>query len=345
MKEPVGYLIDTHIGRPGRPAPSTEEAAWANNHFLALAETAEVAGFDGVFFPDRHMRYETMAPSQFALLAAVAARTSRIRIGTYCTVLTLYNPMAVAEAIAQIDLLSRGRVIFTPAMGFHPAYWRFFGVDGDSRYVRFVEAMDILMRAWTSEEPWSFSGKAFELEDVFLTPKSYRRPHPTLWVGGQSEKAIRRAGRWGEAYAGDSFPIDRETWLAQVASYKEAARQPGARGPQGRASQAWLSGGYPARSRRRSGKSPHTGNGLLLQARAYDAITPRIRSESDLTPEMLSRYAVSGTRERCIEMIEMFREEYAADYIILKFWRDPRQPLSTELEVIRRFGADVLPYV
>ena len=344
MKEPVGYLIDTHIGRPGRPAPSTEEAAWANNHFLALAETAEVAGFDGVFFPDRHMRYETMAPSQFALLAAVAARTSRIRIGTYCTVLTLYNPMAVAEAIAQIDLLSRGRVIFTPAMGFHPAYWRFFGVDGDSRYVRFVEAMDILMRAWTSEEPWSFSGKAFELEDVFLTPKSYRRPHPTLWVGGQSEKAIRRAGRWGEAYAGDSFPIDRETWLAQVASYKEAARSRGLEDPK----VVLLRHGYLADTQQEADDvlaKVHIPEMVYYFRHGLMTHHPEIRSESDLTPEMLSRYAVSGTRERCIEMIEMFREEYAADYIILKFWRDPRQPLSTELEVIRRFGADVLPYV
>lgn len=344
MGTPIGYLIDTHMGKFGRERPTTEEAAWANNYFLELVKTAEEVGFDGVFFPDRHMRTETVAPNQFALMAAAAAVTSNVRLGTYCTVLTLYNPMLVAEIIAQIDLLSRGRVIFTPAMGYHPDYFRFFGVDGDRRYRRFIEGMQVLLNAWTLDEKWSFSGEEFHFEDVLLTPKSYRRPHPTLWVGGQTDAAIRRAGRWGEAYAGDPFPLHREKWLEQVAQYKEEARNNGITDPK----IVLLKQGYLADTQREADEvmrrmyipemAFYLRHGILTHH-------PDIRSETDLTPENLSEHTVCGTSDRCIAAIQRFTEDYAADYVIVKFWRDSRKPPSAELEVVRRFGAEVLPHV
>ena len=76
--------------------------------------------------------------------------------------------------------------------------------------------------AWT-QESFSFHGQAFHYDNVRLTPKPLQQPHPELWLGGMFPYTIQRAGRSGDAWCSDPFPLQKEMWKSQVALYREAA--------------------------------------------------------------------------------------------------------------------------
>ena len=126
----VGYLLDTHAGPYAGPVPDRETVAHSMEAFLEEGRIADEVGFDSIQVPERHMRTETHFPSPLQLLTALAPMTKRAKLATHTLVLTLYHPMHVAEQVAALDNLSRGRVILTVAMGYHDDYWRMFGMTG-----------------------------------------------------------------------------------------------------------------------------------------------------------------------------------------------------------------------
>ena len=107
-----GYMPDSHGGPYDQPEPDPERSAQFAAQLLREAERAERCGFDGVFVPERHARTECMFPSPLPLLTAIAARTQRVKLGTFVLMPPLYNPVHLAEDAALLDVLSRGRLIF-----------------------------------------------------------------------------------------------------------------------------------------------------------------------------------------------------------------------------------------
>ena len=106
----IGYMPDTHGGAYEQPEPEAERSTRFANQLLQEAEQAERWGFDGVFVPERHARTECLFPAPLTLLAAIAARTQYVKLGSYVIMPPLYNPIHLAEEAAMIDLLSRGRL-------------------------------------------------------------------------------------------------------------------------------------------------------------------------------------------------------------------------------------------
>jgi alkanesulfonate monooxygenase SsuD/methylene tetrahydromethanopterin reductase-like flavin-dependent oxidoreductase (luciferase family) len=186
------YMADTHFGVYGQEPAGPEEAAAAFDQLLLEAETAERVGFDGVFLPERHGRTETFIPSPWTVATAIAARTERIKIATTVSLPGLYNPVHLAEQIALIDILSKGRLIFGSGIGFVPDYNRTFGIPWERRVTRTKECLEIIHLALT-EDTFSYDGEIFQLEDVTLGIRCYQRPRVPFWVGGFVEKAARRA--------------------------------------------------------------------------------------------------------------------------------------------------------
>src|SRR6267378_8696988 len=90
------------------------------------------------------------------LLAAIAARTKRVRIGTDILMPPLYNPVELAQSAALIDVLSRGRLTLGVGVGYHPDYFAHLGVPLKQREGRFEESLEIMNRAWTTVEPFAF---------------------------------------------------------------------------------------------------------------------------------------------------------------------------------------------
>jgi alkanesulfonate monooxygenase SsuD/methylene tetrahydromethanopterin reductase-like flavin-dependent oxidoreductase (luciferase family) len=181
-----------------------EEARWADE-----------LGFDALWLTEHHVWFDGYVPQLLTAVGAVAAATSRIRIGTSCLLLPMHDPLRVAEAAAMADIVSGGRLELGVAVGYRDLEFDTFGIARSQRASRMEEMLDILHLAWTKER-FSYQGRHFQYKDVRLTPKPIQRPIP-IWMGGWAPAVVRRAGRRRLHLMG-ARPQD---WH----HYEEAARQ------------------------------------------------------------------------------------------------------------------------
>ena len=176
----VGLVMECDY-REGR----TQEEAFAEA--MSIAEIAETQGLDGVWLAERHFAMHrrptdpmgagipSIASVPLVLAAAIAARTTRVRIGTGVSVLPLCHPIRTAEEAATVDQISDGRLIFGVGRSGFPRTYEAYGVPYDESRERFAETLEIVKRAWT-EERFSYRGKYFAHDKVALVPKPRQKP-------------------------------------------------------------------------------------------------------------------------------------------------------------------------
>ena len=170
------------------------------------AGLAEELGFDSVWVTD-HVVIPTPYLSRFgpvfydpvATLAYVAGLTRRVRLGTTVLILSYRNPIVLAKALATVDQLSGGRLIFGAAAGWAELEFRALGVPFEERGPRSDEYLALIKALWTQERP-SFQGRFFSFSDLHFLPRPVQRPHPPIWIGGRSRRALRRAVEHGDAW-------------------------------------------------------------------------------------------------------------------------------------------------
>jgi probable F420-dependent oxidoreductase len=171
-----------------------------------ISQAAESAGFDAVYvtehtFPeDDWMRsggHHALDP--FVALSFAAAATTRLRVFTYLAVLPYRNPFLTAKAVTSLDVLSGGRVILGVGAGYLEAEFKALGVDFSERNELCDESIIAMKRAW-SEEGMRMEGRHFSVEGHTMLPRPIQKPHPPIWVGGNSKRAIRRAVELGDGW-------------------------------------------------------------------------------------------------------------------------------------------------
>jgi len=166
---------------------------------LANAQRAEAAGLDGVFAGD-HLTFHGLGNDGLMNLAPIAAVTSRLQLRTSVYLLPLRHPLAVALQCAMLDQLSGGRFSLGVGVGGEdPREFRAMGIDPATRGRRADEALRLLRLLWT-EDQVSFRGRHFNLQEVSLEPKPVHGVR--IFVGGRSDAALRRAGRYGDGWTG-----------------------------------------------------------------------------------------------------------------------------------------------
>lgn len=166
---------------------------------LEAARLAEQIGLDGLVAGD-HVTFYGYGNDGLITLTAIAAVTERIALRTNVYLLPLRHPVPVALQVAQLDQLSMGRFELGVGIGGEdPHEFTSCGVDPRTRGARANEALEILRQVWR-EDHVSFEGKHFQLDDVTMYPKPWR-PVP-IFVGGRSDAALVRAGRFGDGYTG-----------------------------------------------------------------------------------------------------------------------------------------------
>lgn len=155
-------------------------------------------------------------------LAAMAARTSRIRLGTAVLLLPLRPAALAAKEVASVDIISGGRVTLGVGVGGeYPKEFEAVGVPVKQRGARTDEAITVMKRLYT-EDNVTFDGRFTRLRGVTLQPKPAQPGGPPVWIAGRSEAAISRAGRLGDGYLPYLFSPDRlRTSLAQVRAEAE----------------------------------------------------------------------------------------------------------------------------
>jgi alkanesulfonate monooxygenase SsuD/methylene tetrahydromethanopterin reductase-like flavin-dependent oxidoreductase (luciferase family) len=157
--------------------------------FLDMAEFADRSGFTAIVVSEHHSSEDGYLPSPLIAATAVAARTSRIAISVAALLVPLYEPLKLAEDIAVLDHLSRGRVSYVVGVGYRPDEYAMFDVDFAGRGRIVEHHLEVMRDAW--------SGKPFERagRSVFVRPTPYTSPHPLLFYGGGTVIAARRAAR------------------------------------------------------------------------------------------------------------------------------------------------------
>jgi probable F420-dependent oxidoreductase len=165
--------------------------------FIDYVVAAERLGFDSVFLVEHHFTGHGQVSASLALLAYLAARTQRIRLGTAVVVLPWHNPVLIAEQAATLDLLSDGRLDLGVGKGYRAAEFAGFCIPQAEATERFDEAIEVIRKAWTAESRFSHHGKRWHFENIVVEPQPVQQPHPPLWLAAGSPDSIRRAAREG----------------------------------------------------------------------------------------------------------------------------------------------------
>jgi probable F420-dependent oxidoreductase len=181
-------------------------AALTTADFQRLARAADDLGYHSVNIPEHIVMPAELAPTMGAhwphaltAMAFVAGATSRIRVNSSVIVLPYHNPLVLAKAIATLDVLSGGRTIVSLGIGHAEREFEALGIPFGQRgrmSDEYLEAMEVL---WTEDCP-IYRGRFVTFENIVFEPKPIQRPHPPLWVGGNSRAALRRAARHGQGW-------------------------------------------------------------------------------------------------------------------------------------------------
>ena len=181
------------------PKPWQVPAARLCEALVNQAVLAEELGYDHVWTAEHHGTDEYY-PALFPLLAAMAARTKHIRLGTYIVILPLHHPLQVAEQAVTLDALSDGRFDLGVGQGNFVGDFEAFNIPRRERPSRMEEGLAIIKGLW-EQETFSFEGKHFKIPSFSLRPRPVQT-RPPLWAAATTEKAIERVARYGCHLAG-----------------------------------------------------------------------------------------------------------------------------------------------
>ena len=214
----------------------TEEAAF--DEAFAMADAAEMGGLDGVWLAERHFAaplspldtggagIPSVVSAPLIISTAIVARYERLRVGVAVNVLPLAHPIRVAEEVATIDHISRGRVEFgVGRSGFARAY-EGYGVPYAESRERFQESLDIILTAWTNDR-FSYEGKYYQVDNVCVIPKPYQKPHPPLRIAATTKETFPQVGRAGMPVFVGLRGMDRPTLASSLDEYRDAWRGAG----------------------------------------------------------------------------------------------------------------------
>lgn len=203
----------------------------------ALGRAVEERGFDSLFLAEHshiplsrrtpypgggdlpRMYYRTLDP--FIALTAAAVSTEKLLLGTGIALLMQRDPIHTAKEVASLDLISGGRVVLGVGAGWNREEMRNHGIDPGTRGQLLDERLVAIKEIWTSEAA-EFHGKFVDFDPIASWPKPVQRPHPPIFVGGNSPAAMRRAAEHGDAWM-PSSALDAAQVGPQLARFAEHA--------------------------------------------------------------------------------------------------------------------------
>ncbi len=308
------------------------------DEMVVEAQEAEQCGFDSFFVTEHHQEPSGYLPSPLPLLAALATRTSTIRLGTGIVILPLYHPIRMAEDCAVIDIMSKGRLILGVGMGYQDVDFAAYGLRVSDRVSLFEEGIEIIKRAWT-EEKLSFVGKRYTLTNIGVTPKPLQKPRPPIWIAAVGDEAMKRAGRVGDALLADSFQLPARL-KPRVDLYRQTAASRG-----NRAQVVLFREGFVARTRDEAVREYEAA--VLSTHRYYwrhGSYYQDIKKEEDLDLKRIGLdRLILGSPKDCVERVRAWNAEIGADYFLIRFKHPAGPPHAKIMEALRLFGEQVIP--
>lgn len=189
---------------------------------LAQVSHVEDLGYDNVWLTEHHFTSDGYNPSLFPTAAAIAARTKRIRIGTFIVLLPFQHPVRVAEDATSVDIFSNGRFDLGVGQGYSYHEFDAFCMPRKERTSRLTEGVELIQQLWTSSGV-NFNGRYTQVKDMTLSPRPVQKPHVPLWIGARAEQATRRVARLG-CHLMATFGLDPAPWY--IDELKKQGRDP-----------------------------------------------------------------------------------------------------------------------
>jgi probable F420-dependent oxidoreductase len=290
-----------------------------NLHQWQDAVRLEELGYDSAWTSE-HIFFYFPTFDALTQLAAMAARTERIQLGTAVFLLPLRPPALAAKEIASVDIISNGRVVLGIGVGGeYPKEFEAVGVPVKERGARTNEAMDVIKRLFT-EDRVTFDGRFTRLDGVSLQPKPAQKGGPPFWVAGRSEAAMRRAGRLGDGYLPYLFSPDRfRDGLAKVREHAEQA-----------------------------GRDPAAITPALYQfialADTYEEAKQVAAAELSMRynqpfEKIVDRYVVMGNPEDCARRLGDFADAGVQHFILVPLVKD----YGSFMDHVEAYARDILP--
>ncbi|MFQ5897267.1 MAG: LLM class flavin-dependent oxidoreductase [Candidatus Methylomirabilia bacterium] len=290
---------------------------------LSYAERAEALGFESLWTWDHVLLGVKPAfpiLDALSVLTAIAARTSRVKLGTGVLVLPLRNPVVTAKVLASLDRISKGRLILGAAAGWYAREFDAVGVPFRERGRIFERNLELLLRLWT-EESVTAQVNGLNLREAVLLPKPHQKPRPPVLIGGYVDTVLRRVARMADGwltyfYTPEGFT---KSW-AKIRGYaKEYGRDPG--------------------------QLTATNQLAIYVGRPMVEADPLMRqwltTEWDVAAwsDSTIEHAIRGTVEECVAQLRPYLEAGIHRIVFIPYRYEPQQVELIAREVIPRLSA------
>ena len=341
MKMDFGMFTDFHV-RPGGSEPEAFEESFKQ------VDAAEAMGMDSVWLAEHHFSPDcSVLASPLSIASAIAARTSRVRIGLAVQVLPLGNPLRMAEDAATVDQISKGRLDFGIGRSGLTKYYQGYNIPyGESRE-RFFEALDVIMKGW-HEERFSHKGEYYSFKDVNVVPKPYQRPHPPTRVAVASAETVPLIGGLGyPIFVSANTPTPE--LQDRLAQYRKALKEAGNAGPD---DVALRLPAYVAETAEKARSEPKASTMKQIQYAARELIATAASQETvdrlrqmATTPydEILKNRVMYGTPEAVTERIQDYQEKLGISGLVLEMNYGGQLPYERVINSIRLITEKVMP--
>jgi len=198
----------------------TKEETFSREQILSIANKVEELGYDSISVND-HIVFNTGWLDGISSLAAIAATTNRIKIGTSILNVVIRNPVICAKALSSIDILSSGRLFVGLGPGSYKGDYDVCGIPFEDRWKRFSEALEVIHMIWNENNESDpsfvdFEGKYYRLKKMSIDPKPYQEPHPPIMIASWgSEQGLRRVAKYGDGWMASAYNITPDKFKAK----------------------------------------------------------------------------------------------------------------------------------
>jgi len=179
--------------------PNPELRDWKTLYEEGVEEIqySEEMGFDYCLIAEHHFSNYGNSPAPLLQALDIGQRTKRLKIATGILVLPIWQPLRLAEEVAVLDNLIDGRFICGVGRGYQPHEFARFGITVPESRDRFSESLDVMIKAWTQDESFTYNGEYIKIpNEVTVWPKPQQKPHPPLWLAGTSVDSMQLAAKW-----------------------------------------------------------------------------------------------------------------------------------------------------
>jgi luciferase family oxidoreductase group 1 len=306
-------------------SPSARSSEEIYGRALDTAQAAEELGFRNIWLAEHHFSTYGYVARPLQLATYIAAKTTRLRVGTAVIVVPLHHPLIVAEEIATLDVLASGRFDVGLGRGYQRYEFERLGLDLDTARQRWEESVDVIVKA-LSGEPFTHDGELFQIPETTIFPQPVQKPHPPIWVTAQSPESVDATVRRGFNLLTGGFgvPLERMGEFRQQFDRATSAADAPER-PEVGVQRAVYVTDSQADARAAAEEARWNMRVTLSLRNQYErvedgrAIPVPAPNEPD-TDDLLDRYLVIGTPDTVIRQIGRVQEHVGISHFNCSFW-------------------------